>query len=44
MTAVNGTLQYLGLFNFDLCWMKLFKIEPFNYLTVCKQMTDNNDT
>ena len=24
----------------DLCWVELLEIEPFDYLTVFKQMTD----
>ena len=38
---VSDTKQYLELFNFvNFRWIELFEIEPFDYLTVCKQMTD----
>ena len=37
---VYDTKQYLEPFNFvDLCWIELLKIELFDHLTVCKQMT-----
>ena len=38
---VNDTYQDLGPFNFDeLCSIKLFERELFEYSTVCKQMID----
>ena len=38
---VSDTLQYLKQFNFvDLHLTELLKIELFDHLTVCKQMTD----
>ena len=41
---VSDTSQYLELFSFDLCKIKLFEIELFDHLTVCKQMADVIDT
>ena len=38
---VSDTWQYSEPFNFvDLCNIELLETEPFDHLTVCKQMPD----